>query len=150
MSDWKTKNRSDQKGAELVEASLVILLLVVLITAVFQFGRAYSIYQSITNAAREGARFAVAPAAGGTKNYPDPRALIEGLLRSYNLDPEAPGVNISVVTGTGGLNAGCAEPGSPCTTVRITYPVSFFVLSRNGRPLGRINISTTATMRRES
>ena len=56
--------RHGEKGAELIEMAFVILLFLVLMIGVFEFGRAYNIYQNITNAAREGARFAVAPQRG--------------------------------------------------------------------------------------
>ena len=65
------KARHSEKGAELIEMAFVLLLFLVLMIGVFEFGRAYNIYQNITNAAREGARFAVAPMRGGTINYPN-------------------------------------------------------------------------------
>src|SRR5712692_9123683 len=50
-----------ERGAELVEAALVFPLLLALIVGGFWLGRAYNIYESMTRAAREGARFALAP-----------------------------------------------------------------------------------------
>lgn len=59
--------RDRQRGGTLVEAALVILLLFTFIMAVIEFGRAYAFYHTLTNAAREGARFSVSPCAlGGT------------------------------------------------------------------------------------
>src|SRR5215467_16106012 len=48
-------------GAELVEMALVLPLLLTLLIGVFWAARAYNIYETITRAAREGARVAVAP-----------------------------------------------------------------------------------------
>ena len=53
-----------ERGATIVEAAIVLLMLITLVFAAFDFGRAYNVYQVMTNAAREGARYAVAPNAG--------------------------------------------------------------------------------------
>ena len=47
---------SDDAGAELVEAALVLPLLFMLLFGIISFGRAYNVYQTMTRAAREGAR----------------------------------------------------------------------------------------------
>src|SRR5262245_52237273 len=91
--------RAKEKGAELIEMAFVILLFVVLMVGVFEFGRGYNIYQNITNAAREGARFAVAPARGGTINFPNNSEVtnfINGFMQSANLDPGSATVNIQL------------------------------------------------------
>jgi Flp pilus assembly protein TadG len=49
-------------GTEVAEAALVLPLLFIMLIAVFWFGQAFRIYGTITHAAREGARAAVAPA----------------------------------------------------------------------------------------
>lgn len=46
-----------EQGASLVEFALVALLLLLLLTAVVDLGRAYHSYIVITNASREGARY---------------------------------------------------------------------------------------------
>lgn len=51
----------EESGAELVEAALVIPLLLMLLLGIVWLGRAYNVYETITRAAREGARFAVLP-----------------------------------------------------------------------------------------
>jgi hypothetical protein len=53
---WK-----DDRGQEIVEAAVVLPLLIALLLAIIWFGRAFNIYETITRAAREGARLAVAP-----------------------------------------------------------------------------------------
>ncbi|MGH3628362.1 MAG: TadE family protein, partial [Sciscionella sp.] len=45
-------------GAELLEFAFVIPLLLMLLVGIFWIGRAYNIYENITRAAREGARYA--------------------------------------------------------------------------------------------
>lgn len=55
---------NDQRGAALVEAALTMLLFVVFLFAIFEGGRFLNIQQTLTNAAREGARLSVAPLSG--------------------------------------------------------------------------------------
>jgi len=147
----KKHNRKNEKGAELVEVAFVIVLLMVLATAIFEFGRAYNIYQTITNAAREGARFAVAPQRGGTVNYPnlsEVQSVVNNYLQGSNLDPNGAGVNIDVQLNNQDVDPTCSPcvPNGGCTCgtrVSITYPFSFFFY-------GGINIRTSSLMRNES
>jgi Flp pilus assembly protein TadG len=93
--------RRKQRGGTLVEAALVLLLFVTFLMAIVEFGRAYSIYQTVTNAAREGAHFAVAPCSalataadctyfGNSGKVPlkaDIQAKVSTYLKALNLDP---------------------------------------------------------------
>jgi TadE-like protein len=54
FTKWK-----EEAGAELFEAALVLPLLLMLLLGIVSFGRAYNVYQTITRAAREGAKAAV-------------------------------------------------------------------------------------------
>lgn len=56
--------KRSQSGAALVEAAVGLMLFFTLILGVLEFGRAFNVYQSLTNAAREGARLSVAPLPG--------------------------------------------------------------------------------------
>jgi Flp pilus assembly protein TadG len=143
-----TTRFSSEKGSELVETGLVILLFMILVTGVFEFGRAYNIYQNITNAAREGARFAVAPQRGGGVSYPttdEVRAVVVGFLNSANVpDPGTTSLQIFPNQSLGGV-APCnpAVSGSPCGTgVSLSYPFSLF-------GFGSIDIRTSVVMRNE-
>jgi len=140
---------SSEKGAELVETSLVILLFILLVLGVFQFGRALNVYQTITNAAREGARFAVAPQRGGSVSYPstdEVRTVIVNFLNSANLsDPGSVRLQILTNQSLGGV-APCNPTisGSPCgTKVNLSYPVSIF-------GFGTIDLQTSVVMRNET
>ena len=57
------RTESSQRGAAMVEAALTMLTLLVLLFAIFEAGRMLNIQQTLTNAAREGARLSVLPAA---------------------------------------------------------------------------------------
>lgn len=55
------KRRRSERGATLVESALTLLLLLTVLFGIIEFGHLFNVYQVMTNAAREGARFAVAP-----------------------------------------------------------------------------------------
>jgi Flp pilus assembly protein TadG len=54
---WR-QMRSEERGANLVEMALVVPLLLLLLAGVLDIGRAFNNYIIITNASREGARWA--------------------------------------------------------------------------------------------
>ena len=60
---WK-----ETQAAELVEMAFVVPLLLTLLIGIFWAGRAYNIYETITRAAREGARVAVANSCAACGN----------------------------------------------------------------------------------
>lgn len=62
--------RPSEKGAEILEFALALSILMMLFMGIYVFARAYNIYETITRAAREGARMAVLPtsAANGNQN----------------------------------------------------------------------------------
>lgn len=59
---WPARNgtalASRERGQSLVETAVVVPILLLLVAAVIDFGRAFDTYIVLTNAAREGARFA--------------------------------------------------------------------------------------------
>src|SRR5216684_6801667 len=68
VGDWVKKMRclfsevlQGEAGSDLAEAALVLPLMFTILLGIFWFGQAFSIYGTITHAAREGARAAVAP-----------------------------------------------------------------------------------------
>src|SRR5712692_5966083 len=81
----------DERGAELFEAALVLPILLTLLLGMFWLGRAYNIYQTITRAAREGARFALAPSCGSCGNaFPtdsEVTTVINNALSAAAMDP---------------------------------------------------------------
>src|SRR5713226_1029216 len=92
-----------ERGAELVEAALVFPLLLALIIGGFWLGRAYNIYESMTRAAREGARFALAPSCATctpANTFPTDTqvtTVIEGALSAASMDKKQvnPAISIS-------------------------------------------------------
>jgi Flp pilus assembly protein TadG len=127
-------------GQALVEFALVLPLLLVLVIAVFEFGRAWSAYQVITDAAREGARNAVVVNPAIDSAYVVQR--IRDALARASLDPDNALISLS------GFNE---QTGTPAT-VTIAYPYRFVFL---GPLLGwatdrsSITLSTSFVMRNE-
>jgi Flp pilus assembly protein TadG len=69
------RDRTQERGAAFVEAALTSLMLTVIMFAIFEAGRLINIQQTLTNAAREGARLSVLPAWGGTDTLPSTTAV---------------------------------------------------------------------------
>ncbi len=92
---WRSAKRilsRDTGGTELAEFAVILPLLLLILFGIFWFGQAFRIYGAITNAARDGARAAVAPpcttcAVGNN----DPTALawsaIQNDLNAANINP---------------------------------------------------------------
>jgi TadE-like protein len=82
---------SETGASEIAETAMILPLFFMIFLAIFWFGQGFRIYGTITRAAREGARAAVAPACttcGGT-NDPSANAFnaIQSALVAANLDP---------------------------------------------------------------
>lgn len=118
--------RRTQRGATLVEAALVLLIFFVFLMAIMEFGRACNIYQVLTNAAREGARFAVAPcssstgacaygggAAGALPTVSEVRDRVNNFLASANIPANGPNVHVYVCRNS--------DPGD-CSSIGGTVP----------------------------
>jgi Flp pilus assembly protein TadG len=57
---WR-RTLSETHGTEIAEAALVLPLMFMILLGIFWFGQAFRIYGTLTHAARQGARAAVAP-----------------------------------------------------------------------------------------
>jgi Flp pilus assembly protein TadG len=84
------RSARNARGAEIAETALILPLLFMMILAIFWFGQAFRIYGTITQAARQGARAAVAPPCA-TCASADPSLnaynAINSALLAANLDP---------------------------------------------------------------
>jgi Flp pilus assembly protein TadG len=95
----KTTSRlaRETRGQEIAEAALVLPIVFMFMLGIFWFGQAFRIYGTITHAAREGARAAVAPlcATCGTPLIPSAVAqnavnALQNALLAAKLDPAQP------------------------------------------------------------
>lgn len=115
--------RSDQRGAVLVEFSLVVVLLFALLYALIAYGLMLALKQSVTNAAAEGARAAIGSDLQGS--YAASTDSLDWLgskcCRSDgSFSPQVAGAPLVINPRTASCSA--ADPGGPqCVTVAISY-----------------------------
>jgi Flp pilus assembly protein TadG len=81
----------ETRGAEIAEAAAVLPLMFTILIGIFWFGQAFSMYGTITRAAQEGARAAVAPSCTTCAPVGAPAnnayAAIQTVLTTAKLDP---------------------------------------------------------------
>ncbi len=143
---------AEERGAELMEFAILAPLLVMLLMGMIWFGRAYNTTQTLTRAAREGARFAVAPCCASCCDPSDPyptqgevRARIDAALQASALDP-------SQVQGFSMQRQQPLNPGSTQVDrgVVITFSYPFrFVLPFTPIHLSTITLPVRVQMREE-
>ena len=136
--------KNQQAGATIVEAALTLLVLLMFLDAVLEFGRAYNVYEVMTNAAREGARYAVAPAPN-TTTLPT-TTQVQSQVNSFLASAGVSGATVAVNTTTQTVNNALLT----YTSVQVTAPYSFFVPQLLGVRNGTVNLSTSAQMRNET
>jgi hypothetical protein len=152
-----TRRRERQRGSEQLELAFVVVALFTLVFGIFWFARAYNVHESMTRAAREGARMAAMPnsfAQGNTFLDGDSvgksgsavfAQYIAPALRSANLDPEQVTNYSEQVTW---LNPGDTD--RQCgVVISFEFPFTFQI------PFTTLNVSTIrlrahAQMRREN
>lgn len=159
MRDERREN--SERGAAMVEAALTLLTLLILMFAIFEAGRMLNIQQTLTNGAREGARFSVLPAASsGTPPVPSDTlpstTAVQTRVQDYL---NAAGMNGATAT-IAVLQ--CCDPTSdtcddqpPCDTgefhySRVTVTVPYRVLSISMFGLLEVTLQGQATMRNET
>ena len=146
----RTSVREDG-GAELVEAGIVLPLLVLLLIGVVSMARAYNVAETITRAAREGARFAVAPSCASCGNvYPtddEVRAVVNASLTASALDPTLVQPNPITVQRNVVLNSG-SVPEEVGIVISFDYPFQF-LLPFTSLNWTTISLSTQVQMRQE-
>jgi Flp pilus assembly protein TadG len=112
------KSKENERGAAAVELAVILPLLLLILFGIMEFGRAYNVQVSLTQAAREGARYAAVHYqdggldVAGTALASAPALDGLGVTVSDNASSCAPGSNVEVTTSvslpsmTGFLDAG--------------------------------------------
>ncbi len=119
------QRRSDQRGAVLVEFSLVVVLLFFLLYALVAYGLMLALKQSVTNAASEGARAAIG--ADLQASYDASRDSLEWLgskcCRSDgSFSPQVAGAPLAINPQRAYCSSTATSPGDPeCVTVSVSY-----------------------------
>ena len=142
----RSRLRSNQRGAALIEAAMTLPLILLVSVAIFEFGRAYQTWQVLTNAAREGARVAVIAGTTDARGRSHRAALHD---HRQPVEGHAPRRCCSTATSRSASSTG--------SQVTINYPFQFMVLnpvrgwSSGLPPLGApLTMSAVAVMRNES
>lgn len=150
IRDARQRQGTRSRGGTLLEAALTLLIFFIFLFAILEFGRAYNVYETLTNAAREGARFAVAPCPSlsstaecsfGPGVVPDQSAItarVQTFLDSAHVTGATINVDQNVAGNVNGLP-------TEFTDVSVTAPYTFLFF-----PFGSINLRTQAVMRNEN
>ena len=134
----RTRDRESQRGSVLVEVALVLILLIMLTFGVMEYGWMFFRLQQLNNAARDGARQAVLPAATNSQVESTVQDLVDSWgLTSVNVDVDISHDDISVL------------PRGELITVTVSAPYSDMQLV--GLPLLPLpdTLSTSVTMAKE-
>ena len=151
-----------EHGALLAESALTIGILFLLLFAIMDLGRAYNIYQALTDAAREGARYSVAPDPSAAYAVPS-ATQIQSDVQQFMAADHIHGTTVNVfclyASGTPAPNTdicpqGATQAADPTlqidgnlnpvyTKVQVTLPYRFMLLPFT------VNMSSKAVMRNE-
>lgn len=144
----QSQPQEKRTGAALVEMALVLPIFILVTLGIVEFGRAMMVGQLVTNAAREGARFAV---IDGSTNSTVTTQITNFMQQAVNVAPADVNVTITVAPAPGnpdpGNEVGNAEP-RDLVTIRVEVPfdkVSFV----KGKYLGGKTLVGQAAMRHE-
>jgi len=132
------RTRRNECGSALVEAALTMLAFLIIIFSIFEAGRMMSIQQTLTNAAREGARLAVLPLQGGTDSLPSDgvvQARVQSFLNASGLNGATANIVVDVVT-TSGTDSKRVTVTAPYRVVSISM-FSFLEVNLQGRAMMR-------------
>jgi TadE-like protein len=138
-------NRSGEKGAELVEFSLVLGFLVVFLVGIVDFGKGYKTYQNVTNATREGARLSAVPYYNQPTVAPDVlRNRITSYLQSLGMQVSYYQGAATSISGTTAWTYGSYPNGS---YLLIDQRKAFNKLDSSGNPTGVIYTGSEVQLR---
>ena len=131
-------------GTSIVEMALVLPLLLILIFAIGEFGVAFTQWQTLTNAAREGARVGVL-FRGPSCNAGTVAGEIQQTVDDY---VEASGLTTGDVSLTPAPSGVCGGSGTPLT-VSARVPYEFQMLPGLAGLQPQITLGATSVMRNE-
>jgi Flp pilus assembly protein TadG len=138
------KRQHSEKGAALVELAIVMPVLLLILTAIAEYGLLFRTFEITTNAVREGARLAALPG-----NEENDYAVVRARVESYLADAQLPGSRTIAVApeaiAIGGLSANGVS-----VSVTYTYDTVFLGLAAsliNGSFADSVTYQSAALMR---
>jgi Flp pilus assembly protein TadG len=111
----KSSLRREGSGQSLVEFALVVVMFLLLVVGIVEFGRAWNLYQILANASREGARLAALP--NGFTSAAAVRTTVQNYLATGNVPPG----KTTIAIGGAGVDGGTGTQ----VSVTLTYPYTF-------------------------
>ena len=133
----REKQRRRERGQSLVETAIVLPVLLLLLAATVDFGRAFDAYIVLTNAAREGARFGSTNPEMTTEEIHD--IVVTDIMGSgTNLTPIIESDIVVTVEGQ--------EEGSEVVKVTVSYPLPLWFGQLIGIP--QVTLSKVSEMPR--
>jgi Flp pilus assembly protein TadG len=148
---WREYGGRDS-GQALVELALALPLLLLILVGIFEFARAYSIKQTLVNAAREGARAAVVQGQL-TRDRAAVVTTVENYLSANNITADSIGIAAAAPDGTARASFAAAQSGDAISVTvedRYTFLLVGPVLGLIGRSYRNgVNLGSRATMRME-
>lgn len=153
------QGRAGEFGAEVIEMAFVLPLLLTLLIGVFWAARAYNIYETITRAAREGARVAVAPSCSACGNAVPSVSNVETAVLDSLTASSIDTTQVQIPTCSSNLSSkicyqrdiqlNTSTPKEFGVVVGLTYPFQFTVPFISAS-LTSVSITTTVQMREEN
>jgi Flp pilus assembly protein TadG len=130
LKAWRDRTRRDERGVALVEFALALPLLVLICLGTIDFGRAYATWNSVKNAAREGAAFAQVNPGKVTNSgiCADPNNI------EWHVHNESSTVNtygVTVTRSDGSAVTGCNAGSVPASgsTIRVKASTTFNIIT---------------------
>lgn len=131
-----------RRGTSTVEMAIVLPLLLLLVFAIGEFGVAFTQWQTLANAAREGARTGVV-FRGGSCDSTAVKGVIQQTVQTY---ADTAGLDASDVSVS--ASGECAGSGNPLTVVA-SAPHTFQMLPGLAGLQSQITLRGTSVMRNE-
>jgi len=129
--------RPTQRGQSAVELALIFPVLLLVLMGIIEFSRAFFTYCTISNAAREGARYGIIhPTWEDSEDHPDP-ANIKARTERLVAGLEASRLSVSIEFPDGTRNTG--------DRIRVTVTYRFRMIL----PIAEFTLRSSSTMRIE-
>jgi len=120
-SNRRLTRLAEERGQALLETAITLPMVLLVAVSIFEFGRAYQVYQVVTNAAREGARVAVLP----NTTVDEVKARVNAYLQNGQIGN--PGSASIAVNQTATVSIGATT--ASASVVTVSYPLSFMVMN---------------------
>ncbi|HEX5873123.1 MAG TPA: TadE/TadG family type IV pilus assembly protein [Pyrinomonadaceae bacterium] len=129
---------SNERGATLVEYSIAVMVFMIAMFAVIEFGRAIWVHNALSDAARRGARYAVLNSAGNVDQVKNVVVFGDPAGGSQPTVPNLTPTNVQVTYSSFGLNTGTVS-------VSVTNYQFQFVIPIVGTTITMPSYTTTLT-----